>query len=207
MAHTDVPEVLHSLKDVRFPAGKDQLVEAARRAGASEEVVKALRAVPQEEYTSPQDVARSVRTDPDSDLGHTAAQRAEQAAKAASRACRSTCGTFPGRRSRKNWTRADGRHPLTRLVDEPLRGTRPRARLVHGTSLIAAMRTACVRLVGVAFPPGRGRRSATYGSGQTSHAPAVAVAPVAVRAVAGPPCGPRTRPPTSRPTTEKRRKR
>ncbi|GGW43205.1 DUF2795 domain-containing protein [Streptomyces galilaeus] len=81
MAHTDVPEVLHSLKDVRFPAGKDQLVEAARRAGASEEVVKALRAVPQEEYTSPQDVARSVRTDPDSDsdLGHTAAQRAEQA--------------------------------------------------------------------------------------------------------------------------------
>ncbi|MGW1244353.1 DUF2795 domain-containing protein [Streptomyces bobili] len=79
MAHTDVPEVQHSLKDVRFPAGKNQLVEAARRAGASEEVVKAPRAVPQEEYTSPQDVARSVRTDPDSDLGHTAAQRAEQA--------------------------------------------------------------------------------------------------------------------------------
>ncbi|MGX1274159.1 DUF2795 domain-containing protein [Streptomyces phaeoluteigriseus] len=79
MAHTDVPEVLHSLKDVRFPAGKEQLVEGARRAGASEEVVKALRAVPQEEYTSPQDVARSVRTDPDSDLGHNATQRAAQA--------------------------------------------------------------------------------------------------------------------------------
>ncbi|MFD5266424.1 DUF2795 domain-containing protein [Streptomyces sp. NPDC058335] len=79
MAHTDVPEVLHSLKDVRFPAGKERLVEAARRTGASEEVVKALRAVPQEESTSPQNVARSVRTDPDSDLGHNATQRAEQA--------------------------------------------------------------------------------------------------------------------------------
>jgi Protein of unknown function (DUF2795) len=79
MAHTNVPEVLGALKDVDFPAGKDRLVTAARAAGASDEVVKALRGIPQEQYTSREDVARSVRVDPDSDLGHTAAQRAEQA--------------------------------------------------------------------------------------------------------------------------------
>jgi hypothetical protein len=74
-----VPLVLGALEDVDFPAGKDQLLTAARAAGASEEVVKALRGIPPEQYTSREDVARSVRVDPDSDLGHTAAQRAGQA--------------------------------------------------------------------------------------------------------------------------------
>ena len=41
-AHTSVPEVLDALKDVSYPADKERLVTAARAAGASEEVVKAL---------------------------------------------------------------------------------------------------------------------------------------------------------------------
>lgn len=78
-AHTSVPEVLAALKDVSYPTDKEHLVTAAREAGASDEVVKALRGIPAERYTGREDVARSVRVDPDSDLGHTAAQRAEQA--------------------------------------------------------------------------------------------------------------------------------
>jgi hypothetical protein len=79
MAHTSVPEVLGALKDVDFPADKDELVTAARSAGAPEEVVKALRGIPPERYASREEVARSVRVDPDSDLDHNATQRAEQA--------------------------------------------------------------------------------------------------------------------------------
>ncbi|WP_055490900.1 DUF2795 domain-containing protein [Streptomyces sp. TP-A0356] len=79
MAHTTVPEVLDAIKDVDLPADKEQLVEAARRAGASDEVIKALRGIPPEQYNSREEVARSVRVDPDSDLGHSPAQRAEQA--------------------------------------------------------------------------------------------------------------------------------
>jgi len=79
MAHTGVPDVLGALKDVDFPVGKDELVAAARSAGASDEVVKALRGIPPERYASREEVARSVRVDPDSDLGHNPAQRAEQA--------------------------------------------------------------------------------------------------------------------------------
>jgi hypothetical protein len=81
MAHTNVPEVLKAIKDVDFPADKEKLMSAARGAGASEEVVKALRGIPPERYDSRDDVARSVRTDPDSDLGHNASQKAEQARK------------------------------------------------------------------------------------------------------------------------------
>ncbi|MEU2927238.1 DUF2795 domain-containing protein [Streptomyces sp. NPDC007251] len=78
-AHTSVPEVLAAVKDVSYPADKEHLVEAAREAGASDEVLKALRGIPAEQYTGREDVARSVRVDPDSDLDRTAAQRAEQA--------------------------------------------------------------------------------------------------------------------------------
>ncbi|MFJ4522003.1 DUF2795 domain-containing protein [Streptomyces sp. NPDC088810] len=75
-AHTSVAEVLGALEGVAYPAGKDRLVEAARQAGASEGVVKALRGMPAEEYTGRDDVARSVRVDPDP--GRTAAQRGQQ---------------------------------------------------------------------------------------------------------------------------------
>lgn len=79
MAHTNVQEVLRAVKDATFPADKDELLRAARQAGASDEVVAALRGVPPEEYTNKEDVARSVRVDPDSDLDLSPAQRAEQA--------------------------------------------------------------------------------------------------------------------------------
>lgn len=79
MAQINVEDVLGAIKDAGFPAGKDELVEAARASGAPEGVVKALRGIPPEQYTNRQDVARSVRLEPDSDLGLSPAQRAEQA--------------------------------------------------------------------------------------------------------------------------------
>ncbi|MEU6773154.1 DUF2795 domain-containing protein [Streptomyces sp. NPDC046759] len=78
-ARPSLPEVLAALKDVSYPADKERLVTAARAAGASDGVVKALRGIPAEQYTGREDVARSVRADPDAGLGHTAAQRAERA--------------------------------------------------------------------------------------------------------------------------------
>ncbi|MFP8940678.1 DUF2795 domain-containing protein [Streptomyces fenghuangensis] len=81
MAHTDVQEILGALKDVDFPADKDELLRAAKVGGASGEVLKALRGIPPDRYDNRDQVARSVRVDPDSDLGHSAAQRAEQARK------------------------------------------------------------------------------------------------------------------------------
>ncbi|MFI6035788.1 DUF2795 domain-containing protein [Streptomyces sp. NPDC051315] len=55
------------------------MIDAAQRAGASGEVVAALRGIPPEEYANRDEVARSVRVDPASDLGLSPAQRAEQA--------------------------------------------------------------------------------------------------------------------------------
>jgi len=63
-AHTTVKDVLAALGEVDFPAGKDDLLAAARAAGASEEVQKALRGIPPEEYANRDEVARSVRVDP-----------------------------------------------------------------------------------------------------------------------------------------------
>jgi hypothetical protein len=78
-AHTTIKEVLDALGEVDFPAGKDDLLAAARAAGASEEVQKALRGIPPDEYANRGEVARSVRLDPSSEDGLDAAQRAEQA--------------------------------------------------------------------------------------------------------------------------------
>ncbi|GAA2592813.1 DUF2795 domain-containing protein [Streptomyces axinellae] len=76
-AHTTVKEVLAALDDVDFPAGKDELLRAA--SNAPQEVYAALRGIPPEEYANREEVARSVRVDPDSDLDLSPAQRAEQA--------------------------------------------------------------------------------------------------------------------------------
>jgi hypothetical protein len=79
MTHaTSARDVVEAIKDVDFPAGKDRLIEAASRSGAPD-VVKALRGIPAEQYANREEVARSVRVDPDSDLGLSPAQRAEQA--------------------------------------------------------------------------------------------------------------------------------
>jgi hypothetical protein len=80
MAHrTSARDVVKAIKGVDFPAGKEELVEAARVSGASQEVVKALRGIPPEKYANREEVARSVRVDPDSDLGLSPSQRALQA--------------------------------------------------------------------------------------------------------------------------------
>lgn len=79
MAHTTVKEVLAALDDVDFPADKDELVRAA--SGASAQVRSALRGIPPDQYANREEVARSVRVDPDSDLDHSPARRAEQARK------------------------------------------------------------------------------------------------------------------------------
>ncbi|ARQ69561.1 DUF2795 domain-containing protein [Streptomyces marincola] len=81
MAATDANEILHAVKDVDFPAGKDELVLAAKRAGASEPAVKALRGIPPESYANRGEVVSSVRLPGDAGLGLSAAQRAEQARK------------------------------------------------------------------------------------------------------------------------------
>lgn len=80
-AHTDARQILDTLEDVDYPAGKDELLAAAERGGASEEVLTALRGIPAEQYANRDEVAHSVRTEPDSDLGHSPGQRDEQARK------------------------------------------------------------------------------------------------------------------------------
>lgn len=79
MLRTDVAQVLHAVRDVDFPAGKRELVEAAMAAGAPGDVVAALRGIPPEQYRNRTEIAHSVRLDPASDLGLSEAQRAEQA--------------------------------------------------------------------------------------------------------------------------------
>src|SRR3954451_6573950 len=77
-AHTTIQEVLAALGDVDFPAGKDDLLAAARAAGASEEVQKALRGIPPDEYANRDEVARSVRLDPSPERALAASRGGEQ---------------------------------------------------------------------------------------------------------------------------------
>ncbi|HEY2241625.1 MAG TPA: DUF2795 domain-containing protein [Streptosporangiaceae bacterium] len=79
MPHVTSDEVVRYLRDVDFPAGKEDLLRAADDAGAPQEVLGALRAIPPEEYANRAEVARSVPTDPAADLHPTPAQRAGQA--------------------------------------------------------------------------------------------------------------------------------
>jgi hypothetical protein len=81
MSHVTSDEVIRYLGDVDFPAGKEDLLRAADAAGAPQEVLGALRAIPPEQYANRAEVARSVPTDPAADLHPSAAQRAEQARK------------------------------------------------------------------------------------------------------------------------------
>jgi hypothetical protein len=76
-------EVLRYLGEVDYPADKDTLVTAAERAGASPEVVRALRAIPPSvDYRNDDEVVRSLRLDPapSRDPG-TAAQQARYDSK------------------------------------------------------------------------------------------------------------------------------
>jgi hypothetical protein len=79
MAHANLDEVLSALRNVDFPATKDELLRAAQASGASSEVLRALRAIPPEEYASREEVTRSVPVDPVSDRGLSSGQRGQQA--------------------------------------------------------------------------------------------------------------------------------
>jgi hypothetical protein len=70
-------QVLDYLADVDYPADKDTLVTTAQRAGAPDEVLRSIRAIPPVEYRSRAEVVRSVRTDPAA--GRPAGRAAEQA--------------------------------------------------------------------------------------------------------------------------------
>ncbi len=73
-----VERFLHHLP-IDYPASKEELLRAAQDAGAPEEIIRALRAIPPEQYANRTEVMRSVPTDPAQDLHPDAAQRAEQA--------------------------------------------------------------------------------------------------------------------------------
>jgi hypothetical protein len=53
-------QLRQALRDVDFPVGKDELIRAAQASGAPGEVIRALRAIPPEEYANREEVARSV---------------------------------------------------------------------------------------------------------------------------------------------------
>ena len=67
-------DVYAHLDDVDFPADKDTIVEVAERAGAPEDVVRALRAMPPVEYASRGEVLQSARTEQPQDATRAAAQ-------------------------------------------------------------------------------------------------------------------------------------
>ncbi len=64
---------------IDYPVSKAELLRAAQEAQAPAEIIRALRAIPPEEYGNRNEVARSVPTTPAQDLRPDAAQRAEQA--------------------------------------------------------------------------------------------------------------------------------
>lgn len=60
MRATNVDRLRTALTEADFPASKEALVDHARRAGADEQTVRALQAIPPVEYTNFDDVSASV---------------------------------------------------------------------------------------------------------------------------------------------------
>jgi hypothetical protein len=79
MRYANPDEVKRALTNADFPATKEELIRAAEAAGAPDNVIAALRAIPPEEYANRAEVIRSIPTDPTADLDLSPAQRAEQA--------------------------------------------------------------------------------------------------------------------------------
>jgi hypothetical protein len=57
-------EVLRYLTALDFPASKEEIVGEAERAGAPDDVLRALRAMPPVDYGNINEVARSAATNP-----------------------------------------------------------------------------------------------------------------------------------------------
>ncbi len=62
MADVTLDEVFEPLNDLDYPASKEDVVRHAEFRGASEEVLRALRALPLGDYASRAELARSVDT-------------------------------------------------------------------------------------------------------------------------------------------------
>jgi hypothetical protein len=62
MAGVTLEDVFEPLNDLDYPAAKQDVVRHAESRGASEEVLRALRALPLGDYASRDELARSVDT-------------------------------------------------------------------------------------------------------------------------------------------------
>ena len=62
MAGVTLEEVFAPLNDLDYPAAKEDVVRHAEARGASEDVLRALRALPLGDYASREELARSVET-------------------------------------------------------------------------------------------------------------------------------------------------
>ena len=67
-----------ALREVDFPADKDELIRAARAADAADDVIRALRVLPPVEYAGWSEVARSILVDQAAEAGLSLTQRAEE---------------------------------------------------------------------------------------------------------------------------------
>lgn len=65
MRATSIERLRTALAEADYPASKDELVGYAQRAGADEQTVQALRAIPPVEYTDFDQVTGSVPTEHD----------------------------------------------------------------------------------------------------------------------------------------------
>ncbi|MFC7550898.1 DUF2795 domain-containing protein [Plantactinospora sp. GCM10030261] len=67
-------QVMRYLSAMDYPAGKDEILREAQRAGAPPEVLRALRAIPPVDYANTNEVVRSARTElaPEVDAGERA---------------------------------------------------------------------------------------------------------------------------------------
>jgi hypothetical protein len=62
MAGVTLEDVFAPLNDLDYPAAKEDVVRHAESRGASEDVLRALRALPLGDYASREELARSVDT-------------------------------------------------------------------------------------------------------------------------------------------------
>lgn len=75
MVATDADRVRQALSAADFPAEKADLVRCATRAGADDDTVRALNAIPPESYANVSEVLQSVNLDPQRSPADRAAQR------------------------------------------------------------------------------------------------------------------------------------
>lgn len=62
MEFEGIQNMVQAFRDVKFPANKKQLLEEARKLNASSEVIKAIEACPDREYTNFSDIVKEHRS-------------------------------------------------------------------------------------------------------------------------------------------------